>query len=232
MKKILVIIPAYNEEETIGEVIDSVKNDFRQADILVVNDGSTDSSFLIAKAKGVFVINLSCNLGIGGAMQAGYKFAQVKDYDIAVQVDADGQHESEFIDSLIKPLQNSEFDMTIGSRFCSKNNYKSPFARRLGIKLLSLILSVITGQAVTDSTSGFRAVNRKAIGLFTEKYPDDYPEVESILLLHKQGFGFKEVPVVMSHRKAGYSSITPLRSVYYMLKVLLSIFITLIRKNN
>lgn len=230
MKNFLVIIPVYNEEKTIGEVIDSVKNNFPQADILVINDGSDDNSSLIAGKKGVFVIDLPYNLGIGGAMQTGFKFAEIKDYDLVIQVDADGQHEPEFISKLIEPLQNGNADMAIGSRFASDSDYKSIVTRRLGIKLLSSILSIIVRQAVTDATSGFRAANKKTVKIFAERYPEDYPEVEAILLLRKQGLKFVEVPVMMSQRKGGCSSITPFRSVYYMLKVLLSVFITLFRR--
>lgn len=230
--KTLIIIPVYNEERSIGEVIDSAKKHYPEADILTVIDGATDNSSLIAKEKNIFVIDLPYNLGIGSAMQIGFQFAKLKNYDIAVQVDADGQHDPQFILDLIQALMNRGLDMVIGSRFYSDSNYRAPFARRLGIRLFSGILSMIVNQRVSDATSGFRAINKRTITLFSENYPEDYPEVESILLLYKLGFKFLEMSVKMSQRKGGRSSITPLKSVYYILKVMLSIFISLFRKED
>lgn len=231
-KKILVIIPAFNEEETVGRVIDSIRDNFSEADILVVNDGSSDLTGEISRRKSVFVIDLPFNMGIGSAMQTGFKFAQLNVYDIAVQVDADGQHEAVFIRKLIQPLLKNEVDLVIGSRFRSDNDYKSTLPRGIGIKLLSFILSLILGKKVTDTTSGFRAVNKRGISFLAAVYPDDFPEVEAILLSHKFGLSFLEIPVSMSKRKGGASSITPLRSIYYMIKVLLAVFILLFRKEN
>ncbi len=228
--KILVIIPAYNEEESVGKVIDRVKTQLPEADILVVNDGSMDRTSEKAKESGAVVLDLPFNLGIGGAMQAGYKYALEKDFDIAIQVDGDGQHDPKEIPKLLKMLEEKNVDMVIGSRFIGDSEFKSSVMRRVGISILSRMIYLITGQKITDSTSGFRAVSRKAIKLFAMDYPQDYPEPESLVLLHKAGLKIGEVPVNMNQRLAGESSITKVRSVYYMVKVLLALFVDWFKK--
>ena len=225
--KILVIIPAYNEKDTIGRVIEKTRQFIPHADILVVNDGSTDSTSEIAKQRGAMVLDLCHNLGIGAAMQTGYKFANRMDYDIAVQCDADGQHHPAQIKKLINTLTNNGVDMVLGSRYLRKKRFRSDVLRRLGILIFSKVLSLIVGQRLTDTTSGFRAVNKGVIKSFATLYPSDYPEPEALVLLHREGFTIKEISVNMSSRKGGNSSITLWKSIYYMVKVLLAILIDL-----
>jgi glycosyltransferase involved in cell wall biosynthesis len=224
-QKILVIIPAYNEEGSVGKVVQEVKQHLPGADALVVNDGSSDHTSEKAGASGATVLSLPFNLGIGGAMQAGYKYALEKGYDIAIQVDGDGQHDPKEILKLLKMLEEKEVDMVIGSRFIGVSEFRSSMMRRLGISVFSKVISLIVGQRITDPTSGFRAAGRKAIQLFSSEYPQDYPEPEVLVLLHKCGFKMAETPVGMNRRYSGESSITKIRSVYYMVKVLLAIFV-------
>ena len=229
-KRILVIIPAYNEEGSVGKVVEGVKTHLPQIDVLVVNDGSTDLTSEIAKSKGAIVLSLPFNLGIGGAMQAGYQYANEKGYDIAIQVDGDGQHDPKEIGKLLKALQEKKIDMVIGSRFIGDLGYKSSTMRRIGISIFSQVISMIVGQRITDPTSGFRASNRKTIQLFASDYPQDYPEPEVVILLHQCHLKMEEVPVGMSERYSGESSITKIRSIYYMVKVLLAIFVDCFKK--
>jgi glycosyltransferase involved in cell wall biosynthesis len=228
--KILVIIPAYNEEGSVGKVVDEVRHHLPQADILVVNDGSIDLTSKKAKACGAMVLDLPFNLGIGGAMQAGYKYAFEKDYEIAIQVDGDGQHDPREIPKFLKGLEEKEVDMVIGSRFIGDSEFKSSTMRRVGISIFSKVISWVVGQHITDPTSGFRATNRKAIQLFALDYPQDYPEPEVVILLHQCHLKMGEVPVGMSERYSGESSITKIRSIYYMVKVLLAIFVDYFKK--
>ncbi|MEW6376170.1 MAG: glycosyltransferase family 2 protein [Thermodesulfobacteriota bacterium] len=229
-QKILVIIPAYNEEESVGKVVEDVKRHLFQADILVVNDGSTDFTSERAKACGAIVLDLPFNLGIGGAMQAGYQYAYEKGYDIAIQVDGDGQHDPKEIGKILKALEEKQIDMAIGSRFIGDSGYKASTMRRVGISILSRVISMIVRQKITDPTSGFRAANRKAIQLFVLDYPQDYPEPEALVLLHRCGLKMGEVSVGMSGRYSGESSITKIRSIYYMVKVLVAIFVDCFKK--
>jgi glycosyltransferase involved in cell wall biosynthesis len=229
-KKTLVIIPAYNEEGSVGKVIEELRTLLPQADILVVNDGSTDLTSEIAKSKGAIVLNLPFNLGIGGAMQAGYQYAYGKGYDIAIQVDGDGQHDPKEIPKLLRALNEGKVDMVIGSRFLGDSEFKSSLMRRIGISIFSRVISTIAKQKITDPTSGFRAANRKAIQLFASNYPQDYPEPEAVVLLHQCRLKMGEIPVGMSRRYSGESSITRIRSVYYVVKVLLAIFVDCFKK--
>jgi glycosyltransferase involved in cell wall biosynthesis len=224
-KRILAIIPAYNEEGSVGRVIEEIRAHLSQADILIVNDGSTDLTSGIVKSKGAVVLDLPFNLGIGGAMQVGYKYAYENDYDIAVQVDADGQHDAKEIQKLLHALETGKLDVAIGSRFLMGSEYKGSFMRRVGIAIFSGVISTIVRQRVTDPTSGFRASNRKAIQLFASDYPQDYPEPEVVILLHQCHLKMGEVSVKMNERYSGESSITKIRSIYYMVKVLLAIFV-------
>lgn len=245
--RILVIIPAYNEEDSLGEVIARVKQRVPFADVVVINDGSTDATAAVAERMDVFAINLPYNLGIGGAMQTGYIFAKEMGYDIAVQVDADGQHDPAEIPALIAPVLKGEADVVIGSRYIEDRGYITPFLRRVGILILAHIISFIIGRkrsgvfckrsgvtckrsGVTDTTSGFRAVNRQVIEFCAREYPHDYPEPESLVLFHRAGFTTREIPVTMNPRYGGKSSIGLFRSLYYMVKVLLAILIGLLRK--
>ena len=224
-EKVLVIIPAYNEGESVRKVILGVRRYLADADILLVNDGSTDLTSERARNSGVLVLDLPFNLGIGGAVQAGYKYAYEKGYDIAIQVDADGQHDPKEIPKLLHALAEKKVDMVIGSRFLGDSEFKSSLMRRIGISIFSRVISTIAKQKITDPTSGFRAVNRKAIQLFASNYPQDYPEPEAVVLLHQFRLKMGEVPVGMSQRYAGESSITKIRSVYYVVKVLLAIIV-------
>jgi len=231
-KKILVIIPAYNEQGSVARVVERVKQVLPQADILVVNDGSSDTTSEKAKTSGAFVVDLPHNLGIGGAMQTGYKYAFEKGFDIAIQVDGDGQHDPKEIAKLLKVLDEQKTDVAIGSRFIEQSKYRSSAIRRMGISILSRVISIVIGQKITDPTSGFRAIDRKAIQVFAMDYPQDYPEPEAVVLLHQCGLTMKEVPVEMSERYAGESSITKIRSVHYMVKVLLAIFVDCFKKRS
>jgi len=228
--KILVIVPAYNEEESLPGVIQDLRENMPSADVLVVNDGSRDGTARIARDMEVAVLDLPFNLGIGGAVQAGYRYAERNAFDIAVQFDGDGQHIAEEIKKMIEPLATGKTDLVIGSRFLNPGGYKAPVFRKIGIGIFSFVISRILGMTVTDSTSGFRAANRRVIEFFGRTYPDDYPEVESLVLLHKINLRMAEVPVAMRERTGGRSSITPIRSIYYMTKVLMAIFIDLMKK--
>jgi hypothetical protein len=230
MMKLLVIIPAFNEAESIPGVISDLQAHLVGADILVVDDGSTDATARIASELGVIVLKLPFNLGIGGAMQTGYLYAQRRGYDVAVQFDGDGQHLAQEVEKLLQPVAAGSADIVIGSRFLGQGDYKPSFSRKAGIKVFSTILSCILGTSITDTTSGFRAANQRVIAFYAGTYPDDYPEVEALVLLHKAGMRITEVPVRMRERVGGQSSITAVRSVYYMVKVLLAVCIDLFKK--
>jgi hypothetical protein len=228
--KLLIIVPAYNEEESLPGVIRDIRTHTPLAGIIVVNDGSRDRTAAVARELGVDVLNLPFNLGIGGAMQAGYLYAAQHGYEIAVQFDGDGQHRAEELRKLLEPLARDEADLVIGSRFVQPGQYKAPIMRRIGISIFSFTLSCILESPVKDTTSGFRAANKKVIAFFSRFYPEDYPEVEALVLLHKQGLRIAEVPVDMRERTGGRTSITPGKSIYYMVKVLLAVFIDLLKK--
>ena len=229
-EKNLIIIPAYNEAESIGTVIDNIRHHAPHVDIVVVNDGSLDDTARIAEEKGVFVLNLPYNLGIGGAVQTGYKFACEMDYDIAVQVDGDGQHPAAEISKLIETIQDDKADIVIASRYIEDNDRELFTIRRLGKWLLSNTITVLTGLRITDSSSGFRAVNRKVMELFAQRYPRDYPEPETVAFLVREKFRVKEIPVAMNQRDLGESSITFSRGIYYIIKVVLAITIKMFEK--
>lgn len=233
--KILVIIPAYNEKDSIERTLADLlafkeEKRFRNLDICVINDGSEDNTATIVKGMNVILVDLPVNLGIGGAVQTGYKYAYTYGYDLAIQFDADGQHRSSELEKIINPVLHNEWDMCIGGRFVEKTSYRGSLQRRLGIYYFEKIIQLLTGVRVTDATSGFRCINKKVIKLFAKDYPKDYPEPEVIMLLNKRGLKIKEVSVEMSSREMGKSSITPFRSIYYMLKVSLSILIRKIEK--
>lgn len=228
--KTLIIMPAFNEEATVGDVISDLRKNAPEADIVVINDGSGDATARVARSTGVTVLDHPYNLGIGVTMQTGYKYARLKGYDIAVQVDADGQHRADQIERLMGPIIDGRADLVVGSRFISGGDYRPSFARSAGMAFFSRLVSLIIREKVTDTTSGFRAAGRRCIEFFSHHYPDDYPEVEALVLLHKKGFSIMEVPVEMSRRGGGRSSITPVRSVYYMVKVLLAILVDMIKR--
>lgn len=210
-------------------MIKNIHRDLPDADILVVNDGSRDRTARKARESGAMVMNLPYNMGIGSAVQSGFLFAKEKGYHFAVQVDGDGQHPASEIPRLLAALDNG-VDLAIGSRFVQFTGYRPTFTRSLGIKIFSLLVSVIVGKKVYDTTSGFRAASRKAILLLTETYPHDYPEVEALITLHRNGMRFVEIPVDMNSRQSGRSSIGAKNAVYYMLKVTLAVFIAIIKR--
>jgi glycosyltransferase involved in cell wall biosynthesis len=226
----IAIVPALNEEVTVGRVIDEIRAFDSGFDIVVVDDGSTDRTAGVAVDRGAHVLRLPFNLGIGGAMQTGFRFAFEQGYDIAVQIDGDGQHDPSQLSKILAPVLAGEADLCVGSRFTGEGAYRSSFLRRIGIKIFAQVVSAVVGQKVTDTTSGFRAVNSKGIALFASDYPHDYPEVEATVMCVKHKLRLKEVPVEMRERGGGTSSITALRSIYYMTKVLLAIFVGLFRR--
>jgi glycosyltransferase involved in cell wall biosynthesis len=226
----IAIVPALNEEQTVGRVIDEIRAFDPGFDVVVVDDGSTDRTAGVAADRGAHVLRLPFNLGIGGAVQTGYRFAFEHGYDVAVQVDGDGQHDPSELPKILAPVLSGEADLCVGSRFTGEGAYRSSFARRVGIKIFARVVSAVVRQKVTDTTSGFRAVNRKGIALFAADYPHDYPEVEATVMCIKHKLRLKEVPVEMRERGGGASSITAVRSVYYMTKVLLAIFVGLFRR--
>jgi glycosyltransferase involved in cell wall biosynthesis len=226
--KVLVIIPAYNEEKSIGAVIGKIKG-IDGIDVVVVDDGSKDDTVKIASEKGARVIALPFNLGIGGAMQTGYLFAKNNNYDIAIQVDADGQHDPAYIEKLIEPIKDGQVDMVVGSRYVEKTSYKSSFSRSVGMIYFSWLVSILTGHKITDTTSGFRAVNKKIIRYFAASYPTDYPEVDVLVRLNRKKIKICEVAVEMQERQGGSSSITPLKSIYYMIKVSMAVLVDTLR---
>ena len=227
MYKSLVIIPAYNEEEAIQNVIKSIRECNDNVDILVVNDGSKDDTAKKVNELNCNLLDLPFNLGIGGAMQAGYLYAYQNDYDAAIQVDGDGQHNPIYINEMLEKLK--DYDMVIGSRYLEKTKYKSSFSRRVGMIIFSCLLRIFSGKKFTDTTSGFRCVNKKVIKFFALNYPIDYPEVEVLVRLCKKKFKVVEIPVEMEERKTGKSFVTPFKSIYYMIKVTLGIIVSFIR---
>jgi len=228
--KILVVIPAYNEEASLGGVLDEVKHYLPGTDILVVNDGSSDSTSSVARMKGAQVLDLPYNLGIGGAVQTGCLYAYEQGYGFVVRIDGDGQHHPMEIPKLLNPLLGGEADIVIGSRFLSGDGYQSSFMRRLGIRFFSMVIRLISGGLIKDPTSGFNGMNRKGIELFAFKYSSDYPEVEALIIARKRGLKIKEVPVVMRERARGKSSIGSIEAVYYMIKVSISTLIGYLKK--
>jgi len=226
----IAVVPAYNESESIATVVAEVKAFDSEFEVVVVDDGSTDGTGRLAAEAGAHVVRLPFNLGIGGAVQTGYQFARDGGFDVAVQVDGDGQHDASQIPLLLEPLLDGHADMVVGTRFAGEGSYRAPLARRVGIGVFARVVSLVVGQRVTDTTSGFRACNRKAIQLFAADYPHDYPEVEGTILVHKHRLRMVEVPVAMRVRAGGRSSIGAAGSAYYMVKVLLAIFIGLFRR--
>lgn len=230
MHKILVIIPAYNEQDSIINVIKKLKKDCPRADYVVINDCSKDNTLSVLKENNTSFVNLPINLGIGGGVQTGYKYALENGYDIAIQIDGDGQHDTAYLDKVIAPIEEGVADIAIGSRFIDKEGFQSSGMRRAGIKFLSALIKICCGTKVRDVTSGFRAVNRKYIKMYAYDYPTDYPEPEAIVQASVDGARIAEVPVIMKERETGQSSIYAWKSIYYMIKVSLAIIICRISK--
>ncbi len=231
--KIAAIIPAYNEEKNISAVVENINQIKKIHGIniiaVVVNDCSKDNTFLVAATCDCIVLNLPVNLGIGGAVQTGFKYALRNNFDIAIQVDGDGQHPAEEIPKLIAPIINGDADVVIGSRFIEKTGFQSSNMRRVGINYFRYVHQLLVHVQFTDSTSGFRAMNRKALAIVDKYYPDEYPEPEAIILYAFNGLKIVEVPVEMKERQGGTSSIGGLSGIYYMVKVTLAIFFTYLR---
>jgi glycosyltransferase involved in cell wall biosynthesis len=222
-KKTLIIVPAYQEEANILRVIEDIRTHLPQAEIVVINDGSTDQTGPLARGAAVKVIDLSFNMGIGASVQTGFKYAREHDYTEAMQIDGDHQHPAEEGPRLLQILAEKKADLVIGSRFIAPTGYQGSWARRAGNRLFQWVNALIVGQEIIDNTSGFRAYSRRAIELLSQTYLGEYPEPESIGYLKSQGCSIVEIPVRMRRRTGGTSSITPLRSVYYMVRVLTSI---------
>lgn len=229
MKK-LIIIPAYNEEENIKKTVDSILRESPEFDYVIINDCSKDKTREICEKNGFNIANLPINLGIGGAVQTGYKYAMEYGYDIAVQVDGDGQHDPAFLNEMAQVLEKENVDMVIGSRFITKEGFQSSVMRRLGIKYFTMLIKTLAGKTITDPTSGLRMVGKNIIELYAKDYPKDYPEPESVVAVLRKGMNVKEIPVIMKSRQGGVSSINPSKSVYYMVKVTLAILVESIRK--
>ncbi|MGI9539817.1 MAG: glycosyltransferase family 2 protein [Miltoncostaeaceae bacterium] len=223
--KLLAIVPAYNEEGAVGDVVREIRQEWPDGEVVVIDDGSGDATSQVAALAGARVVRLPFNLGIGGAVQTGYRIAWDEGFDVAVQIDGDGQHRPDQLPKLIARLTDGPENLVVGTRFVAEDasGFRSSRSRRGGIKILSWLVSRIVGHRVTDTTSGFRAADRLAIELFAAHYPHDYPEVEAIVMAARGGLQVAEVPVSMRARAAGESSITPVRSAYYMVKVLLAI---------
>jgi glycosyltransferase involved in cell wall biosynthesis len=230
LNKSAIIVPMYNEEANIQKVINDIRQVLPEGEIIVVDDGSTDRCADIAAQAGATVIQHPFNLGYGAALQTGYKYTLRNGYDYAVQIDGDGQHDPSYVPALIKTITDDEADVVVGSRFIGQDVYKIPFMRKIGIKVFGFIASIFMQQHVTDSTSGYQAVNRKVLQFYADKrYPVDFPDADVLIMLKRSGFRVKEIPVKMygSAKKSMHAGLKP---VYYIFKMVLSIFLTILRK--
>lgn len=228
--KVLVIIPAFNEEGNLERTIQDIQENAPEFDYVIINDCSTDRTLEICRHHGYSYLNLPINLGIGGAVQTGYRYALYHGYDIAVQFDGDGQHSAKYLEKMSKLLIETDSDMVIGSRFIDKEGFQSSSLRRFGIKYFTFLIQALTGKRITDPTSGMRMINRKLMSKFTEDYPVDYPEPESVVTALSEKFKVMETPVVMMRREEGVSSISMGKSLYYMIKVSCAILIARMKK--
>lgn len=226
----LVIIPAYNEEKSIVKTVNDIKENAKSFDYVVVNDCSMDRTLEICKENNLCVLNLPVNLGIGGAVQTGYLYAYKNGYDYAVQFDGDGQHDAKYLEEMRDYMEHHDVDLLIGSRFLEKEGFQSSGIRRFGIKYFSHLIKLLTGVRITDPTSGMRMANRSVMEIYANCYPKDYPEPESAVAILNAGKKIEEYPVKMREREEGVSSISPIRSVYYMIKVTLAILVEALRK--
>ena len=229
MKK-LVIITAFNEEGNLEKTVKDIKDNAPDFDYVIINDCSTDKTLEMCRRHGFSYLNLPVNLGIGGAVQTGYRYAYYHGYDIAVQFDGDGQHSAAHLEDMVTTLIDTESDMVIGSRFIEKEGFQSSGLRRIGIKYFTGLIKLLTGKKITDPTSGMRMVNKKLLEKFTDEYPKDYPEPESVVTILSEKYKVTEIPVVMNEREEGVSSISLKNSVYYMIKVSFAILIARMKK--
>ncbi len=231
MMKVLVLIPAYNESARIAEVVKSIHDTVPDYDVLVVNDCSRDNTAAVAEAAGATVLRLPFNLGYGSALQSGFKYALRKGYEYVVQMDADGQHPAKYIRELAEPVIQGLTDVAIGSRFIRDTGYTMPFAKKIGVFIFSTIVSLVTGKTVKDPTSGFQALNRKVLQLYvSDAYPVDFPDADVLIMLHKLGIRFLEVPVEMRPNPKQKTMHSGIATLYYIFKMFLSILVTLLRK--
>jgi len=228
---IVAIVPAWNEAGAIGGVVDEILAFDPTIHVVVVDDASDDDTSAVAQRHGATVLPLLFNVGIGGAVQTGFRYARDEGYEIAVRLDGDGQHDASELGKLIAPIHADEADLVIGSRFVDPGGtYRPPFARRMGIRIFARLVSLLGGQKVTDTTSGFSAMNRAGIALFALEYPHDYPEVEATLVALRSGLRLAQVQVEMRERQTGTSSITFVRSLYYIVKVMLALLVASLRR--
>lgn len=227
--KSLVIIPAYNEEKSIEKTVQDIQENAPEFDYVIVNDCSKDATLEVCREKGMHVLNLPVNLGIGGAVQTGYLYAYKNHYDFAIQFDGDGQHRAKYLHEMRDYMIEHNTDMLIGSRFINKEGFQSSSLRRFGIRYFSALIKILTKSRVTDPTSGMRMVNRDIIEIYSGCYPKDYPEPESVVAILRQGKKVEEYPVIMKEREEGVSSISPAKSIYYMVKVTLAILVEAMR---
>ena len=228
---IVAVVPAWNEAGAIGGVVAEIKAFDPAIEVVVVDDASTDETAEVAEAHGATVLRLLYNVGIGGAVQTGFRYARDEGYDVAVRLDGDGQHDASELAKLLAPIRAGTADLVIGSRFVDANGtYRAPFARRMGIRVFARLVSLLGGQKVTDTTSGFVALSRRGIELFAVEYPHDYPEVEATLVALRSGLRLEQVQVEMRERQAGTSSITFVRSLYYIVKVMLALLVASLRR--
>jgi glycosyltransferase involved in cell wall biosynthesis len=219
-ERVMALVPAYNEEGSVATVVRGIREVLPQADIVVIDDCSTDQTAAVARAAGALVVSIPCNLGIGGAVQTGLKFAREHRYDMVVRLDGDGQHIPQEIPAIYSAVKSGKADVAFGSRFIGKDAaMEIPFSRRLGIKTFAFLVTMITGEKATDTTSGFMSANKYAIDILADYLPQDYPEVEGRIILHKAGLTTVELPAHMQSRQAGISSINSWRSIYYAVKV-------------
>ena len=229
MKK-LVIIPAFNEEGNLDKTIRDIQENAPDFDYVIINDCSTDRTLELCRERGYSYLNLPVNLGIGGAVQTGYRYAYFHGYDVAVQFDGDGQHSARFLEEMVAKMEENGSDMVIGSRFIEKEGFQSSALRRVGIQYFTVLIRILTGKTITDPTSGMRMINRRLLQKFTDDYPKDYPEPESVVTILSEKFKVTEMPVLMNEREEGVSSISMGKSIYYMIKVSFAILIARMKK--
>jgi glycosyltransferase involved in cell wall biosynthesis len=229
--RVLIVVPAYNEEESLGSTLDRIQEELPGVAIVVVSDSSTDGTARVARERGARVVELPCNLGYGAAVQTGFKFALAHGFDYLIQMDADGQHDPRSAAPLLEPVVRGDADVAIGSRFLGQANYPIPFPRRLGMAMFGGIVGFVTRRRFSDPTSGFQAMNARVLHFFArDNYPSDFPDADTIILLVLAGFRVREVPVVMQARTAGTSMHSNLRAFYYVAKMMLSIVMVLLRR--
>ena len=226
----LVIIPAYNEEGNLEKTMNDIKENAQGFDYIIINDCSKDNTLEMCRQKGFSYLNLPVNLGIGGAVQTGYRYAYYHGYDVAVQFDGDGQHSAAYLSKMVDTMQETGADMVFGSRFIEKEGFQSSGLRRIGIRYFTWLIKLLTGAKITDSTSGMRMVNRSLLKKFVDEYPKDYPEPESVVTVLSEKYKVTEIPVIMNEREEGVSSISLKNSVYYMIKVSFAILIARMKR--